>query len=55
MSGNYAHGLLQSSLWTAHDERQCQHSPGKELDWDLQDDEMRLLAAVVLGESVDEC
>lgn len=55
MGCNDSHTLLHRSSKTAHDQRQQEHSPWKQFDRDLKDDEMCLLATVVLGVSVHEC
>jgi len=47
--------LLQCCCGPSHDQSEGKHRPCKQLDGDLEDDEMGLLATVVLGESVNEC
>jgi hypothetical protein len=54
MCCNHTDCLLQGCCGTSHDQSESKHRPWKQLDWDLEDDEMGLLATVVLGESVNE-
>lgn len=54
MRCNNTHALLQSRLRPTHDKGERKHCPREQLDWDLNNDKRRLLATVVLGESVNE-
>ena len=55
MSRDHTHSLVQCRLRATHDESKCEHGPGEQLDRNLENDEMRLLAAVVLCKGVNEC
>jgi len=46
--------LLQCCCGPSHDQSEGKHRPWKQLDGDLEDDKMGLLATVVLGESINE-
>src|ERR1700761_8711142 len=47
--------LLQGCLRATHDQGECKHCPGKQLDRNLQDNKMGFLATVILRVGVNEC
>lgn len=54
VGGDDAHAFGQGSRVATEDEGHAEHGPGEEFDGDLDDEEVGLLAAVVLGIGVDE-